>query len=111
MSEASPIQPSPQLPQLEMPPDLNVEYVNLVRIAHSISELVFDFAQLLPGNLTAHVQSRIVMTPLGAKLFYKALTDNLARYESTFGEINIPGGGSLAEQLFHPPPPEKPPSG
>jgi hypothetical protein len=111
MSETPPLQPNPQLPQLVISPDINVEYVNLVRIAHSISELVFDFAQLLPGTASAHVQSRIIMTPLGAKLFFKALADNLTRYESAFGEIKIPGGGSLADQLFHPPPPDKPPSG
>lgn len=110
MSEPSPAQPNLPFPQLDMPADIRVEYVNLVRIAHSISEMVFDFAQMLPGNTSAQVQSRIIMTPLGAKLFYKALSDNLNRYETTFGEINLPGGGSLAEQLFHPPPPEKPPS-
>jgi hypothetical protein len=51
---ASPPKPAGyQLPPLEIPPDLEVEYVNLVRIAHSPSELVFDFAHLLPGNLPA----------------------------------------------------------
>jgi hypothetical protein len=92
-----------QFPPLEIRNDLQTEYVNLVRIAHSPSEMVFDFAQLLPGNTTAKVQSRIVMSPLGAKLFFRALDENLKRFESTYGEIAIPGGGSLAEQLFHPP--------
>jgi hypothetical protein len=85
-----------------MPPDLEVEYVNLVRIAHSPSELVFDFAHLLPGNATARIRSRVVMSPLGAKLFYRALAENLAKYEATFGEINIPGDHTLADHLFRP---------
>ena len=76
-----------QMPPLEIPPELVVEYVNLVRISHSPSELVFDFAQLLPGSSPARVQSRIVMSPLGAKLFQRALAENLAKYESAFGEI------------------------
>lgn len=101
--------PAPQLPPLEVPPDLEVEYVNLVRIAHSPSELVFDFAHLLPGSAPAQVRSRIVMSPLGAKLFYRALAENLAKYEASFGEINIPGDSTLADHLFRAPqPPDKP---
>lgn len=49
------------------------------------------------------------MSPIGAKLFYRALGDNLQRYESVFGEIRLPGDNNLANTLFkgiHPP--EKP---
>jgi hypothetical protein len=110
MSASPPRPQGPQFPPLELPPDLEIEYVNLVRIAHSPSELVFDFAHLLPGSTPARVRSRIVMSPLGAKLFYRALAENLAKYESSFGEIHIPGDSSLAEHLFRPPnPPEPPP--
>jgi hypothetical protein len=99
----------PQSPTLEIPADLDTLYVNLVRIAHSPSELVFDFAHLLPGSAPARVRARIVMSPLGAKLLYRALAENLARYEAAFGEIKIPGDASLAESLFRPPqPPENP---
>lgn len=100
----------PQLPPLEVPTDLEVEYVNLVRIAHSPSELIFDFAHLLPGGAPARVRSRIVMSPLGAKLFYRALAENLAKFEAAFGEIGIPGDSTLADHLFKPPhSPERPP--
>ncbi len=91
---------APQAPPLVLPDDLAVEYVNLVRIAHSPSELVFDFANLLPGATSAKITSRIIMSPLGAKLFQRALADNLARYEAAFGEIHIPGGTTLADNLF-----------
>ena len=98
-----PPQPSkPKLPPLEMPPDLETEYVNMVRIAHSPSELVFDFAHLLPGGGPARMTSRIVMSPLGAKLFHRALSENLAKYEAAFGEINVPGNTTLADHLFRP---------
>lgn len=101
-----PPQPPPQpFPTLELSANLPVEYVNLVRIAHSPTELVFDFANILPG-VPPRVQSRIIMSPLAAKLFARALVENLSRFEAAFGEIHIPGGHSLAEQLFHPP--EKP---
>jgi hypothetical protein len=97
--------PSRPALSLEASPNLQIEYVNLARIAHSASELVFDFAHLLPGNLQAQITSRIVMSPLGAKLFYRALADNLARYEAAFGEIRIPGDVTLADHLFRPSPP------
>ncbi len=111
MSSAPPPRPpAPSFPPLEIPPDFPVEYVNLVRIAHSPSEIVFDFAQLLPGNSAARMQSRVVMSPLGAKLFYRALAENLSKYESAFGEINLPSGSNLADQLFRSTqPPENPP--
>lgn len=107
---ASPARPpAPQLPPLEVPADLEVEYVNVVRIAHSPSELVFDFAHLLPGVSPAMVRSRIVMSPLGAKLFFRALAENLSKYETAFGEIRIPGDSTLADHLFHPgQPPDQP---
>jgi hypothetical protein len=94
--------PGPAFPPVEIPPDLRAEYVNLVRIAHSPSELVMDFAHLLPGGGPATVRSRIIMSPLGAKLFHRALTENLTRYEAAFGEIVLPGDNSLAEHLFRP---------
>jgi len=50
------------------------------------------------------------MSPVALKLFAQALHENLARYEGTFGTINIPvGGPSLADSLFKPfHPPESP---
>lgn len=108
MSDAPSRPQQPQLPPLEIPPDLAVEYINLVRISHTPSELVFDFARLLPGALPGRVQSRIIMSPLGAKLFYRALAENLSKYEAAFGEIQLPGSSSLAEHLFRPNPPEPP---
>ena len=90
---------------MELPTRLHTEYINVVRIVHSPSELVFDFGQFLPGTPSAEVKSRIVMSPLGAKLFYRAIEENLAKYEAAYGEINIPRDSSLASQLFRPSPP------
>jgi len=101
--------PAGQSLPLDLPPDLPVEYANLVRIAHSPFEMVFDFAQMLPGAPNARISSRIIMSPLSAKLLQRALGESLAKFEATFGEIAIPGDTHLAEQLFRPPsPPDKP---
>ena len=105
-----PIPPKQAGPILDLPPGLEPEYVNLARIAHSPSDIVIDFAHLLPGEAHARIRSRVVMTPLSAKLLLKALTENLARYEAAFGEINVPVNSSLADNLFRPfqQPPEPP---
>lgn len=100
-----PPRPIPAAPAIEVPEDINAVYANLVRIAHSPSDLVFDFAHLMPGASPARVQARVVMSPLGAKLFQRALAENLSRYEAAFGEIKIPGDATLADALFRPPHP------
>ncbi|MEI7848007.1 MAG: DUF3467 domain-containing protein [Chloroflexota bacterium] len=91
----------PQQTTLEVADDIKPVYSNLVRIAHSPADLVFDFAHLLPGETRARVGARILMSPLSAKLLYRALGENLARYEAAFGEITMPRS-SLAEHLFKP---------
>jgi hypothetical protein len=84
-------------------------YANLARISHSPADIVIDFAHILPGETTANIRSRVVMSPLSAKLLLRALHENLARYETAFGEITVPSNSSLAESLFRPPhPPEHP---
>lgn len=103
--------PKPPGPVLEVPAGLEVVYANLARISHSPADIVMDFAHLLPGESKATVRARVLMTPLSAKLLLRALTENLARYEAAFGEINVPVNSSLAEHLFkpfHPPDPPKP---
>jgi len=94
---------------LEVPPDLEIVYGNLARISHSPADIVIDIAHALPGENKAVVQARVVMSPLSAKLFYKALGENLSRYETALGEINVPVNSSLADQLFRPPKSPEPP--
>lgn len=88
--------------KLEMPADLNAQYSNLVMIGHTNNEYLFDFIQLVPHDPRARIQSRIVMTPVHAKMFLNALTENIKRFEDKNGEIPVPQrqGGSLADQLF-----------
>ncbi len=95
---------------IELPPDLQPAYANLARIAHAPAEFVLDFARLLPGDGKATVTARVIMTPIGIKLFAQALNDNIARFEAMFGPIKLPSGGpSLADTLFRPFQPPEPP--
>ncbi len=103
MSSTSP-QPEKKPLDLKIPENIEPSYVNLARITHTPSEMIFDFALMVPGQTDAEIKNRVLMSPLSAKLFYNALGENLSKYEAKFGEIKLPGGGtSLAEHLFRPP--------
>lgn len=78
---------------VELPPDLEAIYSNFALITHSASEIVIDFARILPNVPKAKVYARILMTPMNAKLLHKALGDNLEKFERQFGEIKMPERG------------------
>jgi hypothetical protein len=63
-----------------------------------MSEVVFDFALVLPNVSKVQVLSRLVLSPTSAKQFYKALGDMLTKYEASHGEIRVPP--TLADRLF-----------
>lgn len=91
----SPNRPSPagargsvQL-NVEIPTDLEATYSNFVVLTHSPSEMVLDFARLLPRASKAKVHARIIMTPMNAKLLHKALGEHLTKFEERFGEIKL----------------------
>ncbi len=94
--------PKQPIPNIDLPDDLDSKYVNFARISHTASEFILDFSLLLPGVKKPTVDARLVMSPTAAKLFLHAITENLQRYESKFGEINIPRSQSLADDLFRP---------
>ncbi|MGE5424785.1 MAG: DUF3467 domain-containing protein [Syntrophothermus sp.] len=66
-------------------------YSNLAIITHSPSEFVIDFVKMMPGVPKAKVKSRIILTPQHAKRLYRALKDNVAKFESVHGEIKDNG--------------------
>jgi hypothetical protein len=92
--------------KIEVPPNMPASYANFAVISHTPSEMILDFAQVLPQQPKARVQTRVVMTPVNAKLLYRALGENISRYETQFGEIELPAHGpTLAQQFFSPRPP------
>jgi len=98
------------VPPIDLPEGLEPVYSNIARISHTPSEIVLDFSRMLPADTRLKVLSRIIMSPIGAKLLYRALGENITRFETMFGEIRLPGNSPLADDLFkgvHPPkPPE-----
>ena len=65
------------------------EYANIANIFHNQSEFVIDFAKIMPGVNFAKVVSRVIMTPRNIKAFLKSVEENIKKYESNFGEINL----------------------
>ena len=97
--------------QVQLAKDLEPIYSNFAMITHSPSEIVVDFAQVMPQIPQARVQARVIMTPRNAKLLLRAMWEHLGRFEAQHGEIDITGPGhSLADHLLRPSPPEPPAS-
>ena len=82
--------PQPMQVSIELPAELEAVYANFALITHSPSEVIVDFARLLPGSPKARVYARIVMTPMNAKSLHKALGDNLEGFEKQYGAIKLP---------------------
>ncbi len=62
-------------------------YANLAIISHSQSEFVVDFIRMVPNVPKAKVKSRVILSPGHAKRLYKALADNLKKFEAQYGPI------------------------
>ncbi len=64
-------------------------YSNLAIITHSSSEFIIDFIRMLPGVPKAQVNNRIIMTAEHAKRLYLAMQDNISKFESQYGVIEL----------------------
>lgn len=75
---------------LELKPEVaKGAYSNLAVISHSKTEFIIDFAEILPGFPKPEVVSRIVMSPEHTKRLMAAIIDNIKKYESQFGPIEL----------------------
>lgn len=100
MSESDPKTPKPpgKRISIDIPKDLEAVYANVAFISHTPAEVVLDFAQVLPRSTRGKVKSRVIMSPMHAKMLQKALAQNIATYERQFGEIRMPM--TIADQFF-----------
>lgn len=67
-------------------------YANLAIITHSQAEFIIDFVNMMPGVPKAKVKSRIILTPQHTKRLFRALKDNIQKFEALHGEIVVPDG-------------------
>jgi hypothetical protein len=77
-------------------------YSNLAVITHSNTEFVIDFIKMMPGVPKAKVKSRIILTPQHVKRLYRALKDNIGKFESMHGPIKESDAGEMPFQLGGP---------
>ena len=63
------------------------QYANLAVVLHSQSEFILDFVRLLPGQQSARVHSRQILTPDNAKRLVRLLEQHLAGFEQEYGKI------------------------
>lgn len=90
--------------EVELPKDkAEGNYSNFTIISHSGAEFIIDFAKVMPGAPKAVVQSRVIMTPIHAKTLLYTLQENIAKFESKFGEIKLPEKGQRLPLGFKPP--------
>lgn len=83
-----------------MPKDLNATYANVAILSNTPSEMLFDFGLALPHVPQAKIVSRVIMSPLHAKLLQIRLAQQIASYEQQFGEIKLPAAYDIASQFF-----------
>lgn len=87
--------PTPQQQQINIElGDKEAEgtYANLAMIHNSPTEMILDFARMMPRTPKAKVVARIIMTPMHAKLLAQTLDINIKKHEKQYGEIKIHGG-------------------
>lgn len=76
--------------QIQLRPEIaDGKYSNLAMIGHTPNDFLIDFIFAAPGMPQAPVVSRVIMSPENAKKLLLALSDNIKKYETQFGEIKI----------------------
>ncbi len=82
----------PQTVQLQIEIDAataNGMFVNLALVNHTETEFTLDLVYVQPQAPKATVRARAITTPKHMKRLLHALQDNLAKYESRFGAIDL----------------------
>jgi hypothetical protein len=91
----------PQPGQVQIKADekeLQGVYSNLVMIHHNLEEFTLNFIYIFPNGTQGKLLASTIVSPGHAKRIWRALGENLARYEAQFGNIKEAPEGN-------PPPP------
>ena len=76
--------------QIEIDPSVaNGVFVNFAMVNHTDSEFTLDLLYLHPEAPRATVRARAILTPKHMKRLILAMQENLARYESMFGVVDV----------------------
>jgi hypothetical protein len=92
MDEQRPVQGQVQIKADEK--ELQGEYSNLLMIHHNLEEFTLNFIYIFPNGQQGKLQKSMIVSPGHAKRIFRALGENIARYEAQFGTIKeMPDGG------------------
>jgi hypothetical protein len=87
----------PQQGQVQIKADekeLQGAYSNLVMIHHNLEEFTLNFIYIFPNGAQGKLLQSVIVSPGHAKRIWRALGENISRYESQFGPIKeMPDSG------------------
>ncbi len=63
------------------------QYSNLVMIHHNAEEFTLHFIYIFPNVAQGKLVSSLILSPGHAKRLWRALGENISRYEAQFGAI------------------------
>jgi len=70
-------------------------YSNLMMIHHNVEEFTLNFVYIFPNGTQGKLLSSMIVSPGHAKRIWRALGENISRYEAQFGTIReAPEGAS-----------------
>src|ERR1700681_1666684 len=87
----------PQQGQVQIKADekeLQGQYSNLVMIHHNLEEFTMNFISIFPNGAQGKLLNSMIVSPGHAKRIWRAMGENLARYEAQFGTIKESPEGS-----------------
>ncbi len=85
---------NPKAPELQLQIQLDDDvamgqYINMALVNHTETEFTLDFIYVQPQQSKAKVRSRIITNPKHMKRLLLAMQENLAKFESKFGTIEV----------------------
>lgn len=75
---------------VNMPPDLDPVYSNMIQIAFKEDEFTFLFLHQIPGTNQARAKAIVTISPRHAKSLLAVLGKSMQEYEEKFGPIDPP---------------------
>ena len=69
-------------------------YSNLVMLQHNLEEFTLNFVYIFPNGAQGKLLSSMIVSPGHAKRIWRALGENISRYEAQFGPIKEAPEGS-----------------
>src|SRR6516164_6009429 len=95
MDEKQPQTPPPGQMQIKADEkELQGLYSNLMMIHHNLEEFTLNFIYIFPNGAQGKLLSSMIVSPGHAKRIWRALGENISRYEAQFGPIKEAPEGS-----------------